>query len=339
MSKIFSCDRCKKEFHNSDDLIQHLERRKIPCDRVCQKCGLKLGSDSSFRRHLAKPCQPQSREPSVTIRDITMINGDHNNINNINNIDNSVNVVVNNNNNIVMSADEVSTFRISKMGIYPIEQEQNKLLEVHLVPLYEIFKNHLNRALNEENINTDDNLRKVLVSIIELFHSNKNTPEYMNIIEGEPGSNNNWVYSATAFVDDIMPKLIRNKRVLQLILQQLENYNKIQIHNNPRIRQFVTEVFIPYIHKLYKHDDIPAEMQMCWQNNKHVLEMINYRQYPKFPLDVMTYTSMNDQFVDYRRRDAEIMEKIRIQNDIDIKQLHKEAIRRVSMQNPPIVRF
>ena len=46
-------------------------------------------------------------------------------------------------------------------------------------------------------------------------------------------------------------------------------------------------------------------MQMCWKNNKRVLDMINYQRFPVFPNDLVTYEKMDQQFTDYYLKDAD----------------------------------
>lgn len=313
--KTYLCNRCETQFSTSSDLKKHLHVRTIPCDYFCQDCGRKFNSTSSYIRHIKKTCEPQLTYPSVMITNIIK----------------NQNVVNIQNNNVKIVSTDVATFNISKMGIVPIEQEQPILLDKHTRALDQLFTNHIQQMHIDNNANSDENLKSMLLTIIELFHSNKRYPEFMNIVEDDSESELNLVYSATEFVNDLMPKLIRNKRVLQLILDQLEGFLNIGT-NTPQLLRFINDIFIPYIYKLYKDDNIPPEMQMYWKNNKRILEMINYRQFPTFPRETITYDKMDQQFSDYYSKDANIMQKIFELNIKNMEKIRRDARRRVIME-------
>lgn len=338
--KPYKCERCNTSFRTKNDVVRHFKNRtKVPCDRVCVRCGLKMYSDRTFLRHIDNPCEPMYNEPSVIVENV--VSNANNNSNNtiansiVGNNNNNVSVVINNannnSNNNVIALDEIKTFYISRMGILPIEQEQNMLLDKHTRALDKLFTNHIQQVHLNKDANTDENLKTMLLTIIELFHSNKRYPEFMNIVEGDSEMDFNLVYSATEFVNDVMPKLIRNKRVIQLILDQLERFLKIGT-NTPQLLHFIRDIFIPYIYKLYKYDNIPPEIQMCWKNNKRILEMIDYRQFPTFPRETITYDKMDQQFSDYYSKDARIMEKIFELNIKNMEKIRRDSMRRVIME-------
>ena len=320
-SKTYLCNRCENQFSTPSDLKRHLHVRTIPCDFFCQDCGKKLKSTSSYNRHIKEKCEPQLTSPMIMINNIV----DNRTVSN-----NNVNVVIQNN-SAKIALDEIKTFYISQMGILPIEQEQNMLLDKHTRALDKLFTNHIQQVHLNKDANTDENLKTMLLTIIELFHSNKRYPEFMNIIEGDSEMDFNLVYSATEFVNDVMPKLIRNKRVIQLILDQLERFLKIGT-NTPQLLHFIRNTFIPYIYKLYKYDNIPPEIQMCWKNNKRILEMIDYRQFPTFRRETITYDKMDQQFSDYYSKDARIMEKIFELNIKNMEKIRRDSMRRVMME-------
>ena len=57
---MYQCKRCLMKFVRINDLKRHFTARtKVPCDRVCIKCGLQMKSDRTFLRHIATQCIPK----------------------------------------------------------------------------------------------------------------------------------------------------------------------------------------------------------------------------------------------------------------------------------------
>ena len=90
---MYKCGRCDQIFKDKGRLVQHLHR-DVPCDLVCNDCGERLESRSSYFRHRQKKCEPVNIERKMTSSSSTknnVIDSDNNTIQNGNTNTNVVN--------------------------------------------------------------------------------------------------------------------------------------------------------------------------------------------------------------------------------------------------------
>lgn len=314
----YKCERCYATFQTPGKLKRHLTSRKTPCDFLCAQCGIKLANECQYRRHLETKCEPK---PSVT-------NNEQHNVNAPNVIGNS-NVIVTNNTNICFDITNVNPSTVRRTGIVALEKEQENLLSLHGRTLYKFFNQHIDL----EDSDSDDKLKTLFLSITQLFHSNPNTPENINIIDKSADSKHNIVFDSPRFVTDPFSKLMRNKRIIQLVIQNIEKFITIEhVVIKERIKPFCTNIFIPFICKQYNNDTFPLELQVYWQNNKKMLESINYKQMPTYELHTLTDEVIDNQLKDYNKQEDIIMGKLAAHykyiNALEQKQIEQLRVRR-----------
>lgn len=56
---LYKCERCNGIFHSSGKLQRHLNSNKIPCDFLCNICGIKTNSIMQYKRHSESKCEPK----------------------------------------------------------------------------------------------------------------------------------------------------------------------------------------------------------------------------------------------------------------------------------------
>ena len=356
------CDRCMEIFQKEADFFRHLRQRKIPCDLLCLKCGNKMKNRTAYYRHIQEPCKQESskqesskqepskqesskQEPSkIENNKIIMGNGNNiikNNTTNNKTTNKTTNNTTNNTTNVIVKMDEIkmdeiNTVRMKRIGIFPVELEQQELLDVHARKMYEMLVDYLNNRA--ENKYEPQLMRTLFMDMVELLHSNKSCPEYMNIIEVEPESDYNVVYSGRRYSEDMMPKEIRNKRVMQLMLKQLEQFIKIDnITITGYIKPFIKTKFIPYIYTLYMDKSVPNEMQVYWRQNKQVIDLVDEMvggldQLPTFQAEDLSFEELDKQILEYAATDKEILGKITEQSARDVQQIRRKNRQRLLRQ-------
>lgn len=270
----FKCNRCDHTFESEIGLARHYSNSKLPCDLLCQKCGIKQNSKSTYRRHVSKPC-------AVNINKI--LNQQKNMTSNTNATSNSNASTINGNhnhnhqqtqyNNITINLGDINTRMITRIGFTPIEHEQPDLLKIHQKALNSLFTQHVSKTYLED----DPNANKTLLSnIIKLFHSNSQTPENINIVDIAEASDYNKVHDGIRLIDDLMPKNIRKKRVLQLIIIQIEQYVALSADILAEgIISFIQNEFIPYIKTVYAQDEMSIEFQQYWRTNNEIIKLLD----------------------------------------------------------------
>ena len=285
---MYQCGRCEQTFKDEGRLVQHL-RNTVPCDWVCTDCGKRMTSRTAYLRQKEKTCQPEivhsgdTRKPDQ-LEIVNSINGNNNSINNNSNVNsnnNVINIQVNNVNNNVKNIYKIEDFNLSKIkryGIIAIENEQLDLLNLHIISLRNMFVKYI--RLPEVERFSQKQLRNLLIDIVALFHSNKKTPENMNIVSTSDNTDRNQVYSGKEFVDDYVSKDIRNKRVLQLVINQIKNFSsRRELKDYGYIITFIKDVFLPYLNEVYVKDT-PIDFQNYWKDNMKMLETIDYKNLP-----------------------------------------------------------
>ena len=337
------CDRCMEIFQKESDFLRHLRQRKIPCDLLCLKCGNKMKNRTAYYRHIQEPCKKEnnleSKMESKMENKIIVVNGNKNNIITNSQITNSQitnSQITNTQTNVIINMDEINTSRMQRIGIFPVELEQQELLDVHARKMYEMFVNHLNNRA--ENKHEPQLMRTLFMDMVELLHSNKSCPEYINIIEGERESDYNIVYCGRRYAEDMMPKEIRNKRVMQLMLKQLEQFIKIDnITIAGYIKPFIKTKFIPYIYTLYMDKSAPGEMQVYWRQNKQVMDLVDEKvggldQLPTFQTEDLSFEDLDKQILEYAATDKEILGKITEQSVFEVQQIRRKNRQRLLRQ-------
>lgn len=279
---MYKCERCDATFQSEGKLKRHLHSNKIPCDFFCKNCGVKKASIMQYKRHLEKSCEIQAVVVDV--------------VENV--VENVVEDVVE---NVVDKQPAQNPQIINFSGIITIEKEQELLLPLYSLTLCRMFIQFLQP-------NKPNNMKGLLLNIVQLFHSNQNNPEHLNIIEKTDDSVRCMVYNGNKFVTDHFSKSMRTKRVLQLLLQTIDNF--IQLNNiiiQQMIKPFCENVFIPFICEQYVNSTFSDEMQVYWKNNRQLLEAIDYKQYPSINDIVLTEDIIDEQFADYQERERAIM--------------------------------
>lgn len=325
---MYQCGRCEQTFKDEGRLVQHLQNT-VPCDWVCRDCGLKLNCKSSYVRHKNKRCHPVKVEKSNTDKENLNVPIKMNNNNNFTgNNNNVINIQMNNNFNNINNTYNIEDFnlkRVSKYGIVAIENEQGDLMELHKKQLWNMFISYI----KTQDIKSYENLRNLLIEIVALFHSNKNTPENLNIVSTSDDADRNQVYSGKEFVDDFMTKNIRDKRVLQLIIQQINRFSEfIDVIRNKQLFTFINDIFLPYLYSTYVANDTTIDFQNYWKNNMKMLETINYKNLPVvYEIDKRNRI---EHLNNYRRFHHEIHMKLAKVNSSDI----NSAIEKCSSSGP-----
>ena len=263
----YKCVRCERTFKTEGGLTSHINLSTLPCDLFCNKCGVKQTSKSAYTRHLKKSCKLNHQmliQKHVTNSGI--INNGNNNINN------------NINNQIILNVGDINTQMLRMKGFTPIEYEQADLVKIHQSSLNALFIKHVTKMYLENDVNANKTL---LSKIIQLFHSNVETPENINIIDSADSSDFNKVHNGISLIDDLMPKNIRKKRMLQLIINQLEYYITISqgiVVNG--VLEFIKKDFIPFIKSVYTHDEMSSEFQHYFKTNNEIIKLIDMADIP-----------------------------------------------------------
>jgi uncharacterized C2H2 Zn-finger protein len=281
----YVCERCDQHFTSAKRLENHIQDNTIPCDYFCNKCGIKIKNRTSYSRHIKEECE---------IKQKTKVMVQKSNIETRVEIDNDEN-----NKNIVVNLEV-----IRQTGVYGVELEQDELMKYHFSTIQHIFMNHLINTHAEDHENF-----MLLKTIIKLIYNNEHTPEFINIIDDGTIFDKNKIHNGYEFIVDLMPKNIRNQRVLQLLIKQFENFISIP-NTNLSIAEFIKTNFIPYIKKVYVKEEFVKEIQQCWVSNNRIRNIIHYNQLPKFDCNQIGVTNLSGQFNDFI-----VMQK-RIYNDV-----------------------
>lgn len=289
---VFICSKCNKIFDQRHQLTNHL-KKKIPCDYVCVNCGEALSHSMAYKRHMdSNNCAPidyseeqiQQKLNATKAKSKLNVQNSNNNSNNNTNCNNNSNnqynyLTLNGNINITMTNPEtIRTTNVRKLGLYAHEDEALDHVYIFAKPMQIIFMDFIDQHILLDKI-PDENLYKLMLVLAQLFHSNVDAPEYMNIMDDNAESKHNKIYSGKKFIDDIMTKDIRNKRIIQRVLDKVKKYIKLQ--NVPEsIVKFCEETFIFYLVELYVKCEHHEELQKTWQTNKQYLDKIDLKTVP-----------------------------------------------------------
>jgi hypothetical protein len=214
-----------------------------------------------------------------------------------------------------------------KNGIVPHEQEVKDLLKYHAKDMYNIFQIFITRHPDVKYSNND--LMGIVINLVQLFYSNEKTPHHMNILNDDPGSNHHKVFSGKEFIDDLLPKNIRNKRVIQILLYQLKEY--INNFNEPYvITKFINETLIPFIVKSYFGEICSQSIEKALSQNSEHLKKLNLKQIPNFPFEDLHLSpnSFKTQFLDFREGDKSLQEDFKIATEKDLNNIEIGLIKK-----------
>lgn len=270
---VFVCGICNKTFKTIAYLKNHL-KNSVPCNYVCKNCGEKKGSYDAYVKHIRKKdCTPKEYSDSeVESMNIPVITK---------NVGVQINGDVNQNNvNFYINLGDVDKSYIKHSGIHPHEYVSPvdiERFEQHVMSIViEFLKLHGKKPIYLEQELTD-----LLSDIVKLFHSNLRYPQYLNIMDDNAGSDRNKIYSGDRFVEDVLSKINRNKRVLARIHLCLKSCCNKCVDDLPSCYNFIKTQLIPYVLHCYVTNSNYEDLQKTWQANKQILDEIQYDTYPK----------------------------------------------------------
>lgn len=255
---MFVCQRCSANFDNKTSLKRHLSRQDIPCDLFCMKCGEYVKSRHLFiKYHINTVCEPLKHlQPISNIDDKSDADSDANADSNIKPPSND-----------------------SPIKIYPLEMDNELILGIHKNSLIELLSNSFN-----------SNLNNVIIQIVQLFYSNQNYPQHLNIIDSDTTDTTYKIYNGIRYMNDVMVKKMRNHRVLQIVLVHLnELIDDDDDDNIDSIKHYVNDTLMPHLINTYflNYNVIESELQKLWQSNKQFVENRTI-----VPLEKMTKESL-----------------------------------------------
>ena len=305
---VFYCDICKAPFSSAAFLKKH-HKKDIPCDLTCKLCKHKFDDRFSYSRHVKKcePIEHTQEEYEKVKKDGKIVNvntvnnhSEYNNCTNVSNINNNINN--NNNINLVFNIGDLKMSRLKILGFQPHEfityDADSHFQELISGTIVNFVNSHKNILFTKEE------LRNLIVQLAGLIHSNMSYPEYMNIMDDNTTSNKNKIYSGQCFIEDVVSKTNRNRKILLNVL------NRVKICSNNLPRNY--EQFKPYIDFMDIHlipilqdacltDNISDELQKTWQYNKTVIDSLPIETFPKCDINseyMLTPQKLKNQVVE-----------------------------------------
>lgn len=280
---VFLCSTCNRTFEKRNHLKKHLNSG-IPCGLMCKRCGETMNNAKSYERHINMDnCQPidytddevqKKLQQQYRSRDVKT-NNTYNNVYGDINVNNTLNIQNINIQNL--KSEQINTKSIRLFGLYAHEDEAWNYPEVYSSNMNDLFE------IIVKNFGTssvpDTVMNRLLSSFAQLFHSNVDTPEYVNIMDDNKESNHNKIYSGCKFIDDVMTKNIRNKRVIQRILGKVKEFIKSS-DVIPEIVEFCEQQFIPYLVNIYVKCESHDNLQQTWQMNKQIVDKMDFGKIP-----------------------------------------------------------
>lgn len=317
---MYRCGRCKSTFDKESKLKQHMHVQKIPCDFFCDGCGNYYANRKTFQYHKdAGKCRPTIIPDEDDVRDFTSksttninqnvtITGDNNQSvhNNISNFYQNFNITI-------QPSSKKKRFNgsfVKKFGISPHDSEfqeidfHNPKMSWLGTLLIEFIKEH-----EEKNIEyTSDSLRELVLTIASYMYCNPDLPENINIMDKDQSSKHNQVYDGKEFVKDLLPKAMRNEKVVQKILYMLTAYNSYR-YIITVVKEFNIQVFIPYIIKCYSGGGYYDSFQELWRYNVDLYDSMT-KEIPHIPeYQCSEKLDFNKQFLEFGRNRKEIFQK------------------------------
>lgn len=280
MSKLYHCGRCQGIYKRECDLKKHINMQDVPCDFYCMDCSMHYKNRYAYLQVHPKNEKPkcviktytQDEINKLTTKDnlvqkvtntnspgsvITCINGDHNNV---------VTPILN------MSFDNINREILDREGMVPHGYDiNNTMLTHHAVELDKLLLNYVEGQSLLSIQYSKYSMNELLMGLLQLFYSNARTPQYINIIDDNPKNRHNQIHSGEEFVKDYATKTLRNRMIIQVLLQDLDLFCSSSV-TNEKVSKFYNEIFRPFVISSYignKHSDA---MQLIWQNNKTLID-------------------------------------------------------------------
>lgn len=281
---MYKCLKCNKTFTKMGYLEQHMLKNDLPCDLVCCQCGIKQQSKKAFKHHFPKNCQGKFK----------VVNDD----------------VLADNTNFSLEFKNPDLTYIKGFGIFPHEVEQFEIFEKYLPNIHEIILKYLRKSLhfNQQTIKQLTNYKSIIVSIVSFIYSNPLLPQFVNIIDINPIDEYYRLFDGTTFVQDIMPKYMRNKRILQLLLKILTTLSQTN-DSHPEVRRFINECFMRDIVCAYRDKTYNDAMQLIWQqNNKNIKDINRSITIPNYASNETL--NLSKQLNEYMNEDAHLHNKL-----------------------------
>lgn len=317
---MYKCGRCDKQYSKENLLKRHKTQRKIPCDLFCFRCETKYKNRYAYTRHEQDGCIPSLTK----IEDITKQNADEPLLI----IGDQFNITVN------LAIGELSfnnpNLEQLSQGIIPHEYDTQNLLRFNTKDMYAMFQTFLNAHPDGKYSNND--LLGITIKLVQLFYSNEKTPQYMNIYNDDSGSNYHKVYSGKEFIEDLLPKNIRNKRLIQILIYQLREY--INCYQNPPIISgFVYTKLIPFIITSYFGELCTTSIDEALKHNAKYIKKLYMKKIPEYPFTEvhLVPSSFKAQFSDFREGEKQFQQDLKIilernLNNIEIEIIKKQNI-------------
>lgn len=341
---MFFCAKCAKPFTCKRTHDLHTNSI-IPCDLTCVKCSKKYKSKKSYSKHICKP----KKYTEEQIQKIQKINQTNVNVQNTiakitnNRIGTNIGIVGDNGNqnniNLALNVklDTPDKTRMELHGITPHGQEIGELYGYHCADISNLITKYLegNRLVNTHDPRV---LQVLVVTIIQLFYSNGKHPEHINIMDDEPEGERNKVYSGSEFIPDVMPKIIRNRRILQILLSILKQHANDGSNKSPRVKKFIIEVLVPHIIGVYLHDGYHETLQYVWGNNTEIIKGLDISEIPLYidlaPDGYNNVIELREQVHKYQVEDTQILHESVIYRALDLDSIHEKLDELMASTNP-----
>ncbi len=332
---MFSCSRCSETFDKVQYFNRHLNK-KHPCDNVCRECGLKTGSKTSYLRHTKEgDCKPVPKtENNVVIKKEQTVNVIGNNNNTL-----VADTINNNSMNLAMNVkfDTPNKSMLALKGMTPHGFEIEDLYRIHKDTLIEMTRKFLIQNTRDDRI-TDAMLETLVIAMIQLFYTNEQYPEHMNIMDNEPGCGVNKVYSGQHFVEDVMSKNTRNRYILQILMSILK---RIQQETIIQIRTFISGRLISHIVHYYFDDKYHDQLQNVWSKNCELLKNIELEEVPIYRDDRFrdyNYNTELEKQIGLYKEEALKLNILAIENEVEscLAKLDKKKVLDLTDANPAV---
>ncbi len=290
-----TCLRCNTTFKREQDLKTHVTTHKkngVPCDLFCNRCGVYYEEMRKYKNHEEK-CKGKGdiKGGVAVVNSKNTIIGNTVNIGTINNNNN-------NNMNLAMNVkfDTPNNSVLSLRGMTPHGFEIKDLYRHHRDTLIDMIRRFLldtiDRKIKISNI-TDEMMEVKVIEMIQLFYTNEQYPEHMNIMDNQTTCDSNQVFSGKYFVPDVMPKNIRNRYILQVLISILKKIHEENVCDD--VKLFIKSKLIPHIIYYYFDDRYHQQLQNVWVKNCELLKGIDISKVRQFTDDKIGDYNYNEE--------------------------------------------
>lgn len=305
----FVCARCSKTFDKATYLKLHLENQEHTCDFMCMKCGEKQDNKRKYMRHI--------KNNNCIMKKPKNINNNNDNNENDKKNDEKNDVNSNDNNNGVSHTKpykykatlkfEISNICLDYIEFYGIvsyglkyDDFFNKIKK----DIHDLFESNLNGNIGKVTTRTSY-LDQQLINLIELFYSNFEYPNLMNIINTD--DKKYWIYTGHKFTPDILSKEWRYKYMLYIIIKYLKKYSKtITSDEDKHIQNYISIYVIPHIIIQSCEIRFIGIFDIFLKRNELILKTLNYTRFPK--MYMLTENDYQNQMLFLEKKLPKIME-------------------------------